>query len=186
MGNIPAFLGEFGLPFDMNRRRAYRSRSPARYRLHEEALSLYYDGIDENLLHGTIWNYTADSTHQAGDHWNGEDLSIFCDGEGRARGGWLRPYPMATAGTPLLIRWDRKRGIFRCRYRYDPEIRAPTEIFAPPECLGTQPLITLRTGAGGEARDFRAEYRRDLRRILVWGGETGAELELTACRTRET
>jgi hypothetical protein len=185
MGNMPAFVGEFGLPFDMNRRRAYVSRSPARYRLHEEALSRYYDGLDENLLHGTIWNYTADSSPEAGDHWNGEDLSILCNGEARAQGGWLRPYPMATAGTPLLIRWDRKKGVFRCRYRYDPGIRAPTEIFAPPECLGTKPLLTLRTGTGGEARNFRAEYQPDSRRLLIWGGETGEDIEVEARRTRE-
>jgi hypothetical protein len=183
MGDMPCLLGEFGLPFDMNRRSAFRSRSPEarRYRLHEEALSMYYDAVDDNLLHSTIWNYTADNTHESGDGWNGEDLSIFSGGQGRAKGGWLRPYPMATAGTPLLLRWDRKRGIFRYRYRADPAIKAPTEIYAPPECLGERPAIALGTGGGKEAPGFRAEYRPDLSRIFVstaeTGGETGNESE---------
>ena len=88
MGDMPCLLGEFGLPFDLNRKKAYKTGD---YSLHEKALSLYYDAIDENLLNSTIWNYTADNTHEEGDHWNGEDLSIVTNHlgqvSGRAMGG---------------------------------------------------------------------------------------------------
>jgi hypothetical protein len=56
MGDMPCLLGEFGLPFDMNGRRAYKTGD---YRLHEEAMDIYYDGIDKHLLHSTIWHYCA-------------------------------------------------------------------------------------------------------------------------------
>jgi hypothetical protein len=133
MGDMPCLLGEFGLPFDLNKKRAYKTGD---YRPHEKALSLYYDAIDENLLSSTIWNYSADNTHEEGDHWNGEDLSIVSEGEGRAEGGWLRPYPMATAGIPLKFTWDRKKACFCFLFCADPEIEAPTEIFIPSRWFG--------------------------------------------------
>jgi hypothetical protein len=178
MENMPSLLGEFGLPFDMNGKRAYRSKSSARWRLHEEALSMYYDALDDNLLHGTIWNYTADNTNAHGDGWNGEDLSIFSEGEGRAIRGWLRPYPIATAGTPLSIRWDRKKGRFTYRFRADPRISVPTEILAPPECFGTDPEIRVHHGSAGNR--LQVVYEREQRRIFVFneGFEGEAELDV--------
>jgi hypothetical protein len=171
MGDMPCFLGEFGLPFDLNNRRAYRGKED--YRLHEEALSLYYDGIDENLLHAAIWNYTPGNTPGEGDGWNGEDLSIYLGGKGRAMGGWLRPYPIATAGVPLLVRWDRKRAFFRYRFRAVAAIEAPTEIYAPPEWLGSKPLIRVSGGLQGE-------YREEERRIFVYNQGFEGEAEISA------
>ncbi|KAF9153940.1 hypothetical protein DFQ26_000387 [Actinomortierella ambigua] len=34
-------------------------------------------GLDRNLVHYTLWNYTAENTAEHGDHWNGENLSLF-------------------------------------------------------------------------------------------------------------
>ncbi|GHU16651.1 glycosyl hydrolase family 35 [Spirochaetia bacterium] len=141
MDDIPCLLGEFGLPFDMNHKKAFKNGD---YSLHEEALSIYYDAVDANLLHSTIWNYTADNTNEAGDGWNGEDLSIFSGKDGRARAGWLRPYAMATAGTPLSMQWDRKTGTFTYCYRADPEIKAPTEVFLPAEWFSAEPAVEVR------------------------------------------
>ncbi|MDR0590167.1 MAG: cellulase family glycosylhydrolase, partial [Spirochaetaceae bacterium] len=138
MENIPCLLGEFGLPFDMNHKRAFKTRN---YRSHEDALSMYYDAIDAHLLHSTIWNYTANNTHEWGDGWNNEDLSIYHNGEGRAAKGWLRPYPMATAGIPRFLSWDRKKRLLLYRFMADAAISAPTEIYIPPEYFGSKPRI---------------------------------------------
>ncbi|MDR3145164.1 MAG: cellulase family glycosylhydrolase [Treponema sp.] len=178
MGDLPCLLGEFGLPFDINGGKAYRTGD---YRIHEEALSLYYDAVDANLLHSTIWTYTPDNTNEDGDHWNGEDLSIYCNGE-RALGGWQRPYPMATAGKPLGISWDRKKGLFRYRYEAEPRVSAATEIFAPPECLGEKPAISVRTPSGEEIPNLRADYDPAARRILVTNSGYAGEAILTARR----
>ena len=165
MGNMPAFLGEFGLPFNLNHGKAFKTGD---YRLHEEALSRYYDAVDKNLLHSAIWNYTADNTHDEGDHWNGEDLSIFSEGQARALGGWLRPYPMATAGTPLSLCWNRKTGVFNYRFQADPSVVSPTEIFAPGEYFGAAPAISLETPEDGEGKKlFRTEYLAQESRLYV-------------------
>ncbi|MDR0555199.1 MAG: cellulase family glycosylhydrolase [Treponema sp.] len=179
MGDIPCLLGEFGLPFDMNRRRAFKTGD---YRLHEEALSMYYDAIDAHLLHSTIWNYTADNTHEWGDLWNDEDLSIFSEGRGRALGGWLRPYPMATGGIPLGMGWNRKKGRFWYRCHLNPSISAPTEIFAPLECFGTNPALTVDCPGGA----VRAEYNQEARRIYLWNDGFEGEVLITVQAARDT
>ncbi|MBN1519056.1 MAG: cellulase family glycosylhydrolase [Spirochaetales bacterium] len=141
MGGAPTVVGEFGLPFDLNKARAYRTGD---YRLHEKAMAAYYDALDANLLSGTVWNYAAGNTHARGDGWNGEDLSIFCrderdagrsetgesaDSGGRALRGFARPYARAVAGTPLSMRWSGSS--FWLAYAPGPDLSAETEIFLP-------------------------------------------------------
>lgn len=130
MGGAPSLVGEFGLPFDMNGRKAYRTGD---FRLQEKALSAYYDALDANLLNATLWNYTADNTHQWGDGWNGEDLSVFCaeDSGGRGLRGFVRPYAYATAGRIAEMSFEMRSGTFHLRYEPDQAILAPTEIFVP-------------------------------------------------------
>jgi hypothetical protein len=198
MGNMPCLLAEFGIAFNMNGGKAGRTGD---YTMQEEALALYYDTIDQTLLHSTIWNYSAGHTGEYGDGWNGEDLSIVTGGPGgtalgRAAAGWLRPYPMATAGIPLACRWDRKKGILNYRYRADPEIRAPTEIFAPGECLGPEPQISCRTetpvpggspakGTPMTGTELRSEYLAG-GRLLIHHGDYRGEVAVRVERSPTT
>jgi hypothetical protein len=87
-------------------------------------------------------------------------------------GGWLRPYPAATAGVPLLIRWDRKRAVFCYRFRAEAAIEAPTEIYAPPGWPGPAPLVTVSEGLAWE-------YREEEQRILVYNRGFGGEAEIS-------
>jgi hypothetical protein len=143
MGGIPTLLGEFGIPFDMNGAKAYRTGD---YSLQEKALAANYDAVDASLIDSTIWNYSAGNRHEHGELWNGEDLSIFCrdereagrsetgdpaDSGGRALRGFVRPYARATSGEVLSMAFQTRRGVFSLRYRPDPAISAPTEIFVP-------------------------------------------------------
>ncbi len=125
---IPAFLGEFGVPFDLNGGKSFSSGD---YRQQEEALSLYYDAIDRLLLPSTLWNYTASNTHEQGDGWNGEDLSIYSADIDSGRGvkGFCRPYALATAGTPLAMIFDRKNRLFTFEW----ESCSPKQAAAPEE-----------------------------------------------------
>jgi hypothetical protein len=179
MGGMPCLLGEFGLPFDMNRRRAFTTGD---YSAHEEALSMYYDAVDANLLHSTIWNYTASNTHERGDGWNDEDLSIWSgkDGEGdagaRAIAGWRRPYPMATAGSPLSIRWDRHGRLFEYRFRPDPAVDAPTEIYAPLECFGDDREVIVTDSEGQPQEGIEASFDGTGRRLLIQTGAVSQDL----------
>jgi len=181
MGGMPCLLGEFGLPFDLGNRKAYTTGD---YRTHEKALTLYYDAIDENLLGATIWNYTACNTNAAGDHWNGEDLSIVSGGKPRAPAGWLRPYPMATAGLPLRFTWDRKKARLRYLFRADGAIPSPTEIFVPSLWFTENPAfkaitveIDVKLKNISRQKTLRTEYHRDEQRLYVYNdGYTGEVL----------
>ena len=166
MGEAPSLLGEFGLAFDMNNRRAFSSGD---YSMHEEALSMYYDAVDANLLHSTIWNYTADNDNAHGDGWNDEDLSIFSEGKERAVAGWKRPYPMATAGKPISISWNRAKGVFRYRFDASADVSAPTVIYLPAENFGAETKV---------ATELRFELRPDERRLLAFNDGKSGETEI--------
>lgn len=124
---VPAFLGEFGIPFDLDNRASFLS---GEYGKQEEALGLFYDAVDASLLHATIWNYSASNTHDDGDFWNTEDLSVYTSttGEGRAVRGFSRPYAPAVSGTPEKMRFDTKTGTFELFWDAVP---GDTEIFLP-------------------------------------------------------
>ena len=139
MGSVPTVLGEFGIPFDLNGARAFRTGD---FRAQVKALDRSYRAIEENLLSCTIWNYTADNSNARGDQWNGEDLSIYSrdqavetpdslDSGGRALEALLRPYPRATAGEPLHLSFDLARRLFEFRFRHSANVTAPTEIYVP-------------------------------------------------------
>jgi hypothetical protein len=105
----PLIVGEIGFPMDGSDRTA-----PTR------ALSAYYDALDAHLAGACLWSYNPDSTHTNGDGWNGEDFSVFSDGEGRALDGFCRPFPLATAGTPQSMSWDGERFVYR--YKAEPGV----------------------------------------------------------------
>jgi hypothetical protein len=137
MGGIPTLIGEFGIPFDLDEKAAYRKGD---FSVHTQALDLYYDAMDANLLSCTIWNYTADNSNERGDLWNDEDLSIFSrdqqDGDdihsgGRGLDAIVRPYARRVAGTPVRMSFDLATRTFECEWQVDPAVSAPTEIFVP-------------------------------------------------------
>ena len=162
----PALLGEFGLAFDMNKRKAFKNGD---YSRHIQALDMYYNAVDAHLLHSTVWNYTADNSNAYGDGWNDEDLSIFSEGKERAAAGWKRPYPMATAGEPLLIDWNLKKKVFKYRFNADGAIGDPTIIYLPMEFFGPKASI---------ACSLRFEFLHKEQRLLVFNDGASGEKEI--------
>jgi hypothetical protein len=138
MGGVPTLVGEFGIPFDLNQGLAYRSGD---FSSQEWALDRTFQALEANLLNGTLWVYTSDNTNARGDQWNGEDFSIFSRDQqkdpgdlnsgGRALLAAVRPYPRATAGKPLHMRFNFKLHLFEYTFRHDPQVDAPTELFIP-------------------------------------------------------
>lgn len=138
MGDVPILIGEFGIPFDMNRKSAYQTGD-----FTAQAIALEYNlqAMDDHLMNYTLWNYTADNTNEHGDLWNGEDLSIFSRDQqtnpsdinsgGRALSAVVRPYAQKVAGEPLNMRFDPERGIFTFSFRHDNTITEPTELYVP-------------------------------------------------------
>jgi hypothetical protein len=138
MGDIPTLIGEFGIPYDMKNKRAYRTGD---FSLQVRAMDASFQAMETNLLNCTLWNYTADNTNERGDQWNDEDLSIFSRDQqndpgdvnsgGRALEAAVRPYARKVAGEPLRMTFDIKRRTFEFEFRHDPTVSAPTEIFVP-------------------------------------------------------
>jgi len=160
---IPALLGEFGVPFDLDGGRSFKTGD---YTAQESALGAYYDGVDANLLHSTIWNYAATNTHTQGDGWNTEDLSIYNaeSGGGRAVRGFSRPYAMAVAGMPKLMHFDRKKRLFTFEWEAAAGI---TELFVPGHWY---PEGWQSGFSGGNAI---LEEKPEAQRLLVQTSEAG-------------
>lgn len=138
LGGVPTLIGELGIPFDLNGRRAFRTGD---FTAQARAFDRSMCAIEDTLAHATIWNYTSDNTNARGDLWNDEDLSIFSRDQqrnptnvnsgGRALEAVVRPYPRATAGEPLRMRFDQRRRVFEYTFRHDPAVTVPTELFMP-------------------------------------------------------
>ncbi|MDR3139329.1 MAG: hypothetical protein LBT95_06605 [Treponema sp.] len=104
-----------------------------------ESRARCYDALDKNLIHGAVETYKP-----------GVPLE-----------GMIRPYPLATAGIPLKIHWDREKGRFTYRFLPNPDTGSPTEIYIPPVQPGGEPGLTLEIrepGAGPEAALIRSFY----------------------------
>jgi hypothetical protein len=138
MGNAPTLIGEFGTSFNMPLKLNYALNW---FGWQEEALDASFRALEANILHATIWNYTADNTNARGDGWNTEDMSIFSrdqqrgtghlnDG-GRALRAVVRPYPCRTAGTPLRLAFDMQQRRLTYVFRHDPHAQPPTVLFLP-------------------------------------------------------
>jgi hypothetical protein len=75
IGNHPCVLTEFGIPYDMDEKKAYKTGD---YSSQSAALDANYYAVEGSMLEGScLWTYTAKNDHDRGDQWNGEDLSIY-------------------------------------------------------------------------------------------------------------
>ncbi|KAF9353734.1 hypothetical protein BGX26_008506 [Mortierella sp. AD094] len=74
VGNKPCLIGECGIPMDINQRKAFLSGD---FGHHSRFLDAVLSSLEANLLSFTLWNYNATNDNTYGDHWNGEDFSIF-------------------------------------------------------------------------------------------------------------
>ena len=147
-GGCPTLIGEFGIPFDMNRAKSYKAfrrgdHSGKPWIAQINALDLLYNALDELLLSSTQWNYTVSNSNAAiaGDGWNQEDLSIYSidqktnpediNSGGRATRGFVRPYVRCTQGTLKKVQFDSLKGLLEIEFDAQASIDAATEIFLP-------------------------------------------------------
>ncbi|ORX36376.1 putative cellulase like glycosyl hydrolase [Kockovaella imperatae] len=81
-GSYPTLMGEIGCPFDLDDRRAYGyvdgGQGEGDYSSQQKAWDCSLNAADgPNCLNWTLWTYCPDNSHEWGDNWNGEDLSIW-------------------------------------------------------------------------------------------------------------
>ncbi|KAL0242313.1 hypothetical protein I308_105942 [Cryptococcus tetragattii IND107] len=82
LGNYPTLIGEIGIPYDMDDKKAYGyvdgGRGEGDYSSQQKAMDCSMNACDgPNCLNYAIWNYVPDNVHEWGDNWNGEDLSLW-------------------------------------------------------------------------------------------------------------
>ncbi len=186
----PTLIGECGIPFDLNGAEAYRAfkagdRSDTPWTPHIVALDLMYNALDTLLINSTQWNYTASNRNDLaiGDGWNQEDLSIFSRDQqtnpadinsgGRALAGFVRPYAMATQGTPRKMKFDRITGLFDYTFDAAPSASGATEIFIP--------RLQYASGCEVEVIGGIAELDLDHQRAIV-KAERAGEVRVVICR----
>ncbi len=124
---IPAIVGEFGVPFDLDGGKRNRTGD---WLANESAFALQYEAIDVCGLHSLVWNYSATNRFERGDGWNGEDFSVWSEsiGSGRAVRGFSRPWPVAVAGASPVFSFDVTARAFTLSYEARP---GRTEVFVP-------------------------------------------------------
>lgn len=169
LGGVPVVLGEFGIPFDLDEKRAYQTGS---FRTQVIALQRSMQAVENNMLNYTLWNYTPDNTNLHGDLWNDEDMSIYSADQrtnprdinsgGRGLEAVVRPYPVATAGELLEACFNPYKRLFKMKFRHDPAISAPTEIFVP--------NYHYPHGYSLKVSDGRYEIQRSRQTLLYWPG----------------
>jgi len=170
MMNAPLIVGEVGIPFDLDQKKAYRTGD-------ESTAILAYDAtmnaLECNFVSFTLWNYTSDNSNERGDQWNDEDLSIFSrdqmrgtggiDDGGRAIQAVVRPYPQKIAGEPVKVRFNINNRLFEFEYSHKSNIQEPTQIFVP--------KIQYPLGCRVVISDGRYELDLDEQRLLHWPSE---------------
>ncbi|KAK2745220.1 hypothetical protein FQN55_006346 [Onygenales sp. PD_40] len=75
MGNHPLVFTEIGVPYDMDDKHAYKTGD---YSSQTAAMDANHYAIEGSGANGfSLWCYVSENSHEQGDRWNGEDLSIF-------------------------------------------------------------------------------------------------------------
>ncbi|MBM3122321.1 MAG: hypothetical protein FJZ97_09075 [Chloroflexi bacterium] len=183
LNRAPVLIGEIGIPFDLNDKQAYRTGD---FRVQERALDRSLEALEANLLSATLWDYTPDNSNARGDLWNDEDFSIFSrdqqvdasdpDSGGRALKALLRPYPLAVAGDPERMAWDRRTGVFEFVFRHDPLVTQPTVIYLP--------QLQFPRGCRVSVSDGEATVDGDAQRVTYWHTDSVLQHTLRVERAR--
>ncbi|KAF8311637.1 glycoside hydrolase family 5 protein [Clavulina sp. PMI_390] len=177
--STPVFVGECGIPMDMNGGTALTTGD---FTWHTRAMEALLYALESTMVGFTLWNYNPDNNDAKGDSWNGENFSWFSQARARSSGrdslgqedpsldegarllsAVVRPYPAKVVGTPLSFAYDSATGAFKFSWiqvavpSMDPSLpELATEIFIPSSLSSGRRLIVQ-----GIALDEGDDYKHD-------------------------
>lgn len=151
LGEVPIVIGEIGIPFDVNHRKAFATGD---YTVQSRLLDALAHAMEQTKVAGWAWwNYNPNSTLADGDYWNKEDFSVACPTgdahlreefktnelytEARCLDTIIRPYASRVAGVPVESKWDRYSVDFTFKYAESIKFHelskenTPTVLFVP-------------------------------------------------------
>ncbi|RDW68003.1 (trans)glycosidase-4 [Coleophoma cylindrospora] len=100
MGLHPCVMTEFGIPYDMDDKYAYKTGD---YSSQSAAMDANHFAAEGSGMAGyTLWVYMCQNNHQRGDQWNGEDLSIFSTDDRPLPLSPLPPSPTNVSSASLI------------------------------------------------------------------------------------
>lgn len=116
IGPYPTLIGEIGTPFDMDGKRSYGYTDDGKffgdYSNQQKALDASLNAADgPNCINWTVWTYCPDHSHQWGDGWNMEDLSLWSPDDLRRRPAGYES--MSTSSVATLIKKDAQLVVAR-------------------------------------------------------------------------
>jgi hypothetical protein len=146
LGPYPTMIGEIGIPFDMDGRKAYGWTNGGRYRgdysSQQRALDASLNATDgPNALNYTVWTYCPDNVHPWGDLWNMEDLSLWSLDDLRPRGEASVYQANGDKSSAMLLATPRSRSRSMVGF-------APTDMFS--SRYPSQLSLATMTGANDE------------------------------------
>ena len=113
LGAYPTIIGEIGIPYDMDGKKAYGWTDGGKYKgdfsSQQKALDASLNAADgPNALNYTVWTYCPDNSHEWGDGWNMEDLSVWSADDLRGRSQFRMRGVDSSSGS--LLKKDKKDG----------------------------------------------------------------------------
>lgn len=177
--DIAMLMSEIGIPYDMDNKNAYLS---GYWDNQIRAMDANIGALEQAQLNYALWCYAVHNSHQTGDCFGGEDLSIYSQDdkkpmlEGlpengvRAPQSVIRPTPIFLAG-PVT---DTSFNIRRAHYHLSlvPQAEVPTEVYIPKYHF---PRVKARVTATVSDGDIEVKDQ-----VLIWHhGQVGEEQTLT-------
>eukprot|EP00435_Cladocopium_sp_Y103_P001558 s6204_g1.t1 len=151
---VPSILGEIGLPFEIQYVGLPGSQPKDSEETLNEAADAHMQALEQIMLPHCWWNYTPENSAERGDLWNGENLSLVSNKEGRAPASLIRPYISRCSGVPVSQSFSFQEGRFRCEF----DVQEPGEsvLFVPSIQFPSGPKVSVTPGVEVFA-DFQSQ-----------------------------
>ncbi|CAK0783442.1 hypothetical protein CVIRNUC_006641 [Coccomyxa viridis] len=176
--NAPLYFGEFGANNDPNPDNV-DFQAP-------NYIDMVYNLLDQYLLGGTQWGWTANWSSELKDGWNRENFSI-TDVRRNMRSNYaIRPFPRATAGIPGNFSINSKYRVLNYAWEVTPAAAAQggrgatTELFAPVQGFFQVPRISDLRVSGTGATCTYADDLLLLSCVAIQPGNVTLHIEPTA------